>query len=127
MKTMTSCVLFLLVLLFGETMNPPLAADEQRQAYDQMVEEAVREADEYVEQKKREQREAAKQKEKQQAHTAADERVKAERERLEDEMKKIHERGLDPNYTEGMRDNQLQELEDRLNRLESDPEAYFDH
>jgi V/A-type H+-transporting ATPase subunit G/H len=104
--------------------NPVYAVDEQRQAYDQMVEEATREADAYLEQKQKEQQEAAKEAQ-EQTEAAGDERIEAERQRLEDEIDKVRERGLDPNYTEGMRENQLQELEEKINLLNSDPEAYF--
>ena len=118
MKTMLCCAFFLLVILSGATLNPLFAADEQREAYDRMVEEATREADEFVEQKQKEQHEAAQQGKKR-ANPEADEPVQAERKQIEAEMERVRERGLGPNYTEGMRDNQLQELEKKLDQLDS--------
>ena len=124
MKSMTVCGFFMVMFLVIGLLNPLWAVDEQRQAYDQMVEEATREADEYVQQKQQEQQAAAEQMEKA-ANATVDERVQVERDRLEAEMDKIRERSLGPNYTEGMRENQLQELETRLDQLDSDPQAYF--
>jgi len=124
MKRIKWLGILLLVLLTNGIFNPLYAVDEQRQAYDQMVEEATREADEYLEQKQKEQQEAAEEEE-DQARSADDERIETERERIETEMEMVREKGLGPNYTEGMRENQLQELESRLNQLDSDPDAYF--
>ncbi|BBO78554.1 hypothetical protein DSCW_59710 [Desulfosarcina widdelii] len=124
MKTTACLGFFLLAILSGGIVNPLLAADEQRQAYDKMVEEATREADEYVQQKQKEQREAAKQAE-EKASSADDKRVQAERKRLKTEMNNVRARGLGPNFTEGMRENQLKELESKLDQLNSDPKAYF--
>lgn len=124
MKSMTVCGFFMVMFLVIGLLNPLWAVDEQRQAYDQMVEEAAREADEYVQQKQQEQQAAAEQMEKA-ANATVDERVQVERDRLEAEMDKIRERSLGPNYTEGMRENQLQELESQLDQLDSDPQAYF--
>lgn len=115
---------FLLTTLVIGTLNPLYAVDEQRQAYEKMVEKATREADQYVEEKKKEQADAA-EKRKSQSSTAADPRVEKERQQLEAEMKKVRERGLGPDFTEGMRSAKLQELQTQLDRLNSDPQAYF--
>ena len=37
----------------------------------------------------------------------------------------VQNRGLGPDFTQGMKDNLLRELQERLDRLNSDPEAYF--
>ena len=124
MKQIAWFVFFLTALLANGLLNPLYAVDEQRKAYDQMVEEATREADAYVKQKQEEQQQAAEMKQ-HQTESAFDERVQAERGRLEAEMDAVRERGLGPNFTEGMRANQLQELQNRLNQLNSDPQAYF--
>jgi hypothetical protein len=118
-------LIFPLVRLTGVLVNPLFAADEQRQAYDKMVEEATREADAYVEQKQKEQREAAEARKDMPTDASLDERVKVERERIEAEIDKAWKRGLGPDFTEGMRQNRLEELSDKLDRLNSDPEAYF--
>jgi len=116
-------VLLLTTFAIG-TLNPLYAVDEQRQAYDKMVEEATREADQYVEEKKKEQAETAGKKNNQ-SSAVSDPRVENERQRLEAEMKKVSERGLGPDFTEGMRSAKLQELQTQLDRLNSDPQAYF--
>lgn len=116
--------LALLGLLATGGFNPLLAADEARQAYDRMVEESVREADEYLEQKQKEQDAAAAAAANQQG-SALDAQVQAERERIEAEMDTVRNRGLGPNFTQGMKDNLLAQLQEKLNRLLSDPEAYF--
>jgi hypothetical protein len=124
MRWINGFVILLLVLLTNGVFDPLYAVDEQRQAYDQMVEEATREADEYLEQKQKEQEQAAQEAE-EQKEAAGDERTEAERERLEAEMEKVRERGLGPGFTEGMRENQLQELETKLDQLNDDPQSYF--
>ena len=118
------CCLVMLVLLATGRINWAHAADEQRQAYDKMVEEATREADAYVEQKQQEQKQAS-ESAKAETDAALDERVQAERQRLQSEMETVQKRGLGPNFTEGMRANQIQELQNKLNQLTSDPQAYF--
>lgn len=125
MTLMKSFGIVLLVILVNGHFNPLPAVDEQRKAYDKMVEEATREADDYVEEKQKKQLQAAEE-QKNQSDPALDARVQAERERIEAEMNTIRERGLGPNFTEGMRENQLQELESKLNQLTSDPQAYFE-
>ncbi|BBO78462.1 hypothetical protein DSCW_58790 [Desulfosarcina widdelii] len=124
MATMKWFGVFLLASLVAGTPTPLFAVDEQRQAYDKMVEEATREADEYTEEKKIEQAEAA-EKRKSHSSNAADPRVEKERQRIEVEMQKLSERGLGPDFTEGMRSAKLQELQTQLDRLNRDPQAYF--
>lgn len=125
MKLMTFLGTLLLLIMANGNFNPLCAADEQKQAYDKMVEEATREADDYVEQKQREQRQAADAVQTRQ-DADLDARVQAERDRIDGEMNTIRERGLGPNFTEGMRENQLRLLQEKLDQLISDPEAYFE-
>ena len=40
-------------------------------------------------------------------------------------MDAIRNRGLGPGFTQGMKDNLLKQLQDKLDLLTSDPEAYF--
>jgi len=123
MATMKWFGVFLLTTLVVGTLNPLYAVDEQRQAYDKMVEEATREADQYVDEKRKEQAETA---EKRKSSSVTDPRVEKERQRLEAEMEKVRERGLGPDFTEGMRSAKLQELQTQLDRLNRDPQAYFE-
>lgn len=114
----------LLSLILAGSFSPLFAVDEQRQAYKKMVEESTQEADEYLQEKQKKKQETeAKSKTKQ--DTGLADRVQAERKSIEAEMDTVRNRGLGPNFTQGMKDNQLQLLQDKLNHLMSDPEAYF--
>ena len=124
MKQMKLIVIAMGFMLAAGSFDRVPAVDEQRQAYDKMVEEATREADEYVQEKQKAHQEAAEESNSQQA-SALDERVNAERERIEGEMDAVQGRGLSSTFTQGMKDNLLQELQDQLNSLMSDPVAYF--
>ena len=124
MKLIPWMLIAWLTLLTAGGFSPLAATDDARQAYDRMVEESVREADEYVQQKQEEQRQAVKE-EQSEADTALTARVQAEQERILAEMETVRNRGLGPTYTQGMKENQLQELQAQLDRLTSDPDAYF--
>jgi hypothetical protein len=118
-------ILILLVCLLAAAHLPSaMAADESRQAYDKMVEEATREADEYVEEKQKKMDEAKRQS-RVKKDAALQERIQAEQERIMKQKQAVQNRGLGPDFTQGMKDNLLQELQQRLDRLNSDPEAYF--
>lgn len=106
-------------------IHPAQAVDEAREAYDRMVEEATKEADEYLEEKQqamqaKQKREAAQRDAKLQA------KVDAERQRILEAMDTVQQRGMGPNYTQGMKEAQLDQLQQRLDRLMADPQAYFD-
>lgn len=85
----------------------------QRNAWHQLAEKLTCEADEYVNQKRAEQRQVVKMIHIQTTY-AFDEDVQAKR-----------KRGLRSHFREGMHENHLQELKSRLNRLNSDTQAYF--
>jgi len=121
---MKSLVIAFLCLLVVGSFNTLFAVDEQRQAYDRMVEESTREADEYM-QERRNRTQAAETEPQAQQNSVIEEKVQAERQRIETEMGTVQGRGLGPTFTQGMKDNLLQQLQDRLDRLASDPEAYF--
>ena len=104
---------------------PAPAADEARQAYDKMVEEATREADAYL-QEKEDRKQAAKAASREKESLALQEKAAAERERILSEMDTVRQRGLGPNFTQGMKESQLAELQQRLDRLTSNPAAYFE-
>jgi len=116
--------IFLLCQLAVGSAIPALSASEARQAYDKMVEEATREADEYVQEKQNQQKASAAKSQKQQ-DDALEKRVEAESERIKTEMDSVSNRSMGSGYTQGMKDNQLKQLQDKLDRLTSDPEAYF--
>lgn len=124
MKWIVSIGVILMCLLIAGSFSSLLAVDEQRQAYDKMVEEATKEADEYVQEKQNEMK-AVESEAQAQQDAAFDERVQAEQARIQAEMETVQGRGLSATFTQGMKDNQLQELQEKLDQLMSDPEAYF--
>ena len=113
-----------IILLGLLTAGPALATDEARQAYDKMVEEATQEADEYVEEKQKKMQETEKKK-RIEKDTAFQEQIQEEREKITAEMDRVQQRGMSPTFTQGMKDNLLKSWQDRLDLLNSDPEAYF--
>lgn len=115
-------ILIGILVLIGTESS--IATDKARQEYDQMVEEAVRESDAYLEEKQQEQQEALEEAQ-EQDEAALQERVQAESDRIQAEMDAIRGRALSSTYTQGMKDNQLQQLQEKLDLLMSDPEAYF--
>jgi chromosome segregation ATPase len=125
MNPAKSIALSMLFLLVAGSFCPILAVSEQRQAYDKMVEEATKEADEYLQEKQEEMKasEAAAQT---QEDAALQKRVQAESQRINAEMDKVRGRGIGYGFSQGMKDNLLQQYQDQLDRLNSDPEAYFE-
>jgi rhamnose utilization protein RhaD (predicted bifunctional aldolase and dehydrogenase) len=124
MKIVKWIVITLLGLLAVGAFSPLPAVDEARQAYDKMVEESVREADEYL-QEKESQKQAADAKAQSKQDSILSEKIEAEVQRIQAEMDTVSNRGLGPTFTQGMKENLLEQLQDKLNRLTSDPEAYF--
>lgn len=114
----------LLCLMAAGSLNPLLAVDEQRQAYDKMVKEATQEADEYVQEKQKEIQEAVDEGQSKQ-DAALDARIQAEQVRIEAEMDAIRNRGLGSGFSQGMKDDLLRQQQEKLDQLMSDPEAYF--
>lgn len=124
MKSIQWIAISLLGLLAAGAFTPLPAVDEARQAFDKMVEESVKEADEYL-QEEENKKKAAEAETQTQHEVAMDERVKAERKRIGAEMDVIRNRGIGSGFTRGMKDNLLEQQQDKLDQLISDPEAYF--
>ena len=124
MKLMKWIAISLLGLLAVGAFTPLPAVDEARQAYDKMVEESVKEADEYLQEKESKKKAADAQAQSQQ-DSALSEKIQAEAQRIQAEMDTVSNRGLGPTFTQGMKDNLLEQLQDKLDRLNSDPEGYF--
>ena len=124
MKTMKWIAIALLGLLATGSFSPLLAVSEQRQAYDKMVEEATQEADEYL-QEKENAKKATEAEAQSKQDSALSEKIEAERTRIEAQMDEIRNRGMGGGFTQGMKDNLLKPLQDKLDLLTSDPEAYF--
>ena len=124
MKLMKWIAITLLGLLVVGAFSPLPAVDEARQAYDKMVEESVKEADEYLQEKESRKKAADTQAQSMQ-DSAQSEKIQAEAQRIQAEMDAVSNRGLGPTFSQGMKDNLLKQLQDKLNQLTSDPEAYF--
>ena len=124
MKLMKWIVISLLGLLAVGAFTPLPAVDEARQAYNKMVEESTQEADEYL-QEKENAKKATEAKAQSMQDSALSEKIEAERTRIEAQMDEIRNRGMGGGFTQGMKDNQLKPLQDKLDRLNSDPEGYF--
>ncbi len=124
MKLMKWIAISLLGLLAVGAFTPLPAVDEARQAYNKMVEESVKEANQY-EQEKENDTKAAGAKAQSKKDSALSEKIEAERTRIEAQMAEIRNRGMGGGFTEGMKDNLLKPLQDKLDLLASDPKAYF--
>lgn len=124
MKPLLRIGIALLCLTTMLNLHPALAVDEARQEYNKMVEETTQEADEYLEEKQQAVQ-AAEKKSRIEKDKAFQEKIEAEREMINSQMNKVRERGLNPGYTQGMQDNLLQQWQESLDFLNSDPEAYF--
>ncbi|MDX2452579.1 hypothetical protein [Desulfosarcina sp.] len=124
MKLMKWIAISLLGLLAVGAFTPLPAVDEARQAYNKMVEESTQEADEYL-QEKENTKKATEAKAQSKKDSALSEKIEAERTRIEAQMDEIRNRGMGGGFTEGMKDNLLKPLQDKLDLLTSDPEAYF--
>ncbi|WP_372682666.1 hypothetical protein [Desulfosarcina sp.] len=124
MKLMKWIVVTLVGLLVVGAFSPLPAVDEARQAYNKMVEESVKEADEYL-QEKESQKKAADAQTQSMQDSALSEKIQAESQRIQAEMDAVSKRGLGPTFSQGMKDNLLEQLQDKLDQLTSDPEGYF--
>ncbi len=124
MKLMKWIAISLMGLLAVGAFTPLPAVDEARQAYNKMVEESVKEANQ-SEQEKENDTKAAGAKAQSKKDSALSEKIEAERTRIEAQMAEIRNRGMGGGFTEGMKDNLLKPLQDKLDLLTSDPKAYF--
>jgi hypothetical protein len=124
MKPIKWIAITLLGLLAVGALTPLPAVDEARQAYNKMVEESVKEADEYL-QGKEGQKKAADAQAQSEQDSALSERIQVEAQRIQAEMDAVSNRGLGPTFSQGMKDNLLKQLQDKRDRLSSDPEGYF--
>lgn len=113
------------VQTINELHNDQAGGDQVRQEeYDRMVEDAGQRADQQFEEaaEKKAQEAAA---EKQQQLDEQAQRVDKERARLQKEIADLEGRALGPTFSAGMRANLIKQVQEKINRLESDPEGYF--
>ncbi|MGD8846667.1 MAG: hypothetical protein PVI54_14195, partial [Desulfobacteraceae bacterium] len=91
--------------------------DKRRSDYDQMVEQASREADAAREKRRKEAAEKAAEKERL-LEEQRKERIKAERKQLEEQIEAIKRRAVSPTYPNGMKQAQINALVEKINQLE---------
>jgi hypothetical protein len=97
----------------------------QRQEFDRMAEEAGKEADRHFEEQAAKQAQEEEAERQQQKVEEQGKRVEEELARLSMEIEEIKKRGLGPSYTIGMRENQIKLVQEKIDLLKGDPEAYF--
>ncbi len=97
---------------------------KKRQEFDRMAEEAGKEADSYFEEQA--------QKKAQEEETEREEQLVEQSQGIEEELARlrkaiedIQNRGLGPRFTNGMKENQIRLVQEKIDQLESDPNAYF--
>lgn len=107
-----------------EIQADPDGADRNRQEFERMAEQAGREADRHFEEQAEKKARAA-EAERQQQLDALDRKIEVERARLQQEIAAIDGRGLGPNFTTGMKDNLIGQIQEKIDRLENNPDNYF--
>ncbi|BBO77198.1 hypothetical protein DSCW_46150 [Desulfosarcina widdelii] len=99
-----------------EVQYDQAGADQKRQEYDRMVEEASEEADRHFDQQA--QKKARQEEERQQQQQEEkDRRIAEQRDRLEKEIEAVRNRALGPNFTQGMKDNLIRQLQEKIDQL----------
>ena len=98
--------------------------DSARSEYDRMVEKASQEADEHFAEQEKEKARAA-EAEKQRRQAAQEDRIAAERQKLQAEIDAIDARGLGPTFSAGQKAAMIKAIQEKIDRLESDPDGYF--
>lgn len=99
-------------------------ANSDRPAYDQMIDRAKHDAEQMRLQREQENAERAK-KEEQEAKARLQARIDRERQKLLDEINAISARGLSPTFSQGMKNNLIDQVREKITQLESAPEEYF--
>lgn len=100
-----------------EVQYDQAGAERNRQEYNRMVKEASEKADRHFNEQAREK--ARKEEERrQQQIEAKGQRIAEQRARLEKEIQTIRNRALGPNFTKGMQDNLVRQLQEKIDQLE---------
>lgn len=94
-----------------------VGADRNRQEFDRMVEGASEEADRHFDQQARKKKQQATKRQQQKKETL-ERQAAEERARLMKEIEAIQNRGLGPNFTKGMRDNLIRDLQEKIDELD---------
>lgn len=107
-----------------ELQDDQVGVDPEREAFDRMVEDAGQSADRYFEeQAEKKDQDAQSQGGRQQQ--AMDRRVAQERAALQAEIDALEGRALSRTFSLGMKKNLIQAVQEKIDQLEDDPEAYF--
>lgn len=99
-------------------------SQQNRQAFDRMVEDASQEADRHFEEQAQ-QKAQDEQEQLDRQQQVQDQRIAQERARLQREIDAIEGRGLGPKFTLGMKENLIRQTQEKIDRLERDPDGYF--
>jgi hypothetical protein len=106
--------------LEADDASDPASGNKRRSSYDAMVEKASREADRS--RQEREAREAAEAAEKKRlAEQKRQERIQAERERLNKQIEAVKNRAVSPTYPNGMKQAQIEALAKEIEKLNQPP------
>jgi len=91
--------------------------DSSRQEFDRMVEKASEEADRQIEAQDRKKEQQAKRQNRLKQEARA-RQVAEEKARLANEIEALQNRALGPTFTQGMRDNLIQQIREKIDRLD---------
>lgn len=100
-----------------EVQYDQAGAERNRQEYNRMVKEASEKADRHFNEQAREKALKEEERQKQQIE-AKEQRIAEQRARLEKEIQTIRNRALGPNFTKGMQDNLVRQLQKKIDQLE---------
>jgi hypothetical protein len=102
--------------------DSPEATDERRPSYDQMVRRASQNAQRMEQQRKAEAAARAAE-EKRLAEKRRQAKIKAERNRLLQQIEAIRNRALSPTFPQGMKEAQIDKIQKQIDALENKPTA----
>lgn len=108
----------------SQTVRPdsPEASDQRRSSYDQMVQKATQEYRQ-LDQERRAKEAARAAKEKRLAEERRQAKIEAERSRLLEQIEAIKNRAVSPTYPLGMKQAQIDKIQQQIDALEKNPDA----
>jgi cell division protein FtsN len=109
-----------------EVQTDQSGIDRARQEYDQMVKKADQEADRQIEAEAREKAKEA-ETERNRKKAQLNQQMEKEREKLQKQIEALRNRGLSRTFSDGQRASLIEKIQEKIDRMESDPEAYFNH
>ena len=108
----------------SEDVRPdsPQSSDKRRSGYDRMVDQAVQES-RRLEQERKAKEAAQAEEEKRLAEEHRQEKIKAERSRLLEQIEAIKNRAVSPTYPLGMKQAQINKIMKQIDALEEKPDS----